>query len=352
MTDPRAHNSLHLMEDIVFISVAAIICGAENWHDIEEFGVIRQDWLEEILELPYGIPSHDTFNRFFSALNPQEFEAIFRDWTEQISQKTQGDFIGIDGKTMRGTKGSNFSAAHIVSAWSDSNDLVLAQLKTEAKSNEITAIPQLLEVLLLQGNIVTIDAMGCQREIAQKIIAKGGDYILALKENQKELYRDTLDSFRFLEPSSVDMDIDYGHGRIETRKCFVIDDLSMLLEHQDKQWEKLTSIIKIESERFFKTTGEIQTQTRYYISSISDAEIANKAIRRHWGIENKLHWTLDMSFNEDYARTRTKNAAENFALINKIALNLIRKNKTSGSIRGNRKAASWSKDRLVALMKT
>lgn len=350
MTDPRASNSSHLLEDVIFISIAAIICGAENWHDIELFAHHKKDWLKTKLSLAHGIPSHDTFNRFFSALAPQEFETCFLKWVQDISSCIPEDVVSIDGKTMRRTKGVNFGAAHIVSAWSDLNGLALGQVKTEAKSNEITAIPLLLDKLMIDNCIVTIDAMGCQRDIAKKIIEKDADYVLALKENQRELHRDVVDSFKYLGGKSVDIELDANHGRVEQRKCSVITDLSMLIEHEDKPWEGLNSIVKIESERFIKKDGEIQHDTRYYISSLTDPKKINNAIRKHWAVENKLHWTLDMVFGEDYVRTRSKNAAENYNRLNKICLNLIKMNKKSGSIRGNRKSAGWSNSKLEELM--
>lgn len=350
MTDHRASNSSHLLEDIVFISIAAIICGAENWHDIELYGNQKKDWLKTKLILPNGIPSHDTFNRFFSSLAPEEFEECFSKWVKDISTSISDDIISIDGKTMRRTKEVNFGAAHIVSAWSDLNGIVLGQIKTEAKSNEITAIPLLLDKLLIDNCIITIDAMGCQRDIAQKIVDKGADYVLALKENQKELFRDVVDSFKYLKSENIDIKIDADHGRVEQRKCSVITDLSMIIEHEDKPWVNLNSIVKIESERFIKKNGEVQNEIRYYISSLIDPVKINNAIRKHWGVENKLHWTLDMVFGEDYIRSRTKNAAENYNRLNKICLNLIKINKKSGSIRGNRKCAGWSNTRLEELM--
>ncbi len=230
------------------------------------------------------------------------------------------------------------------------NGIALGQIKTEAKSNEITAIPLLLDKLLIDNCIVTIDAMGCRRDIAQKITDKKADYILALKENQKELYRDMFDSFKYLKSESVDIEMDAGHGRVEQRKCSVITDLSMIIEHEDKPWTNLNSIVKTESERFTKKNGEVQNEVRYYISSLLDPVKINNAIRKHWGVENKQHWTLDMVFSEDYIRSRSKNAAENYNRRNKICLNLIKINKKSGSIRGNRKCAGWSNTRLEELM--
>jgi predicted transposase YbfD/YdcC len=268
-----------------------------------------------------------------------------------LTEKYPGDIVSIDGKTMRGSRGKDFkSATHIVSAWSDSNQLVLGQVKTDQKSNEITAIPELLKTLMLEGCIVTIDAMGCQREIAKKIIVKKSDYVLAVKENQAELLDDIQDSFRILKPDDVFEQIDYGHGRIETRKCSVIFDLSLV--EKTSLWKSLNSIIKIESTRIFKATGKTQTETRYYISSlVGDAEKSATAIRSHWGIENKVHWTLDVAFNEDHSRKRAGNAAHNFTIINRIALNILKKDDTKIGIRGKRLGAGWSGEFIFKLLK-
>lgn len=351
MRDPRAANSSHHLEDIIFISIASIICGAENWHDIELYAQQKEKWLKTKLLLPHGIPSHDTFNRFFSALVPEEFENCFSNWVNDITSLIPEDVISIDGKTMRRTKGVNFGAAHIVSAWSDSNSMVLGQVKTEEKSNEITAIPLLLDKLLLDNCIVTIDAMGCQRKIARVITEKNADYILALKENQKELFRDTFDSFKLLKQAQVDTEIDIGHGRVEQRKCSVITDLSMLIDNIDNPWVNFNSIVRIDSERYHKSTKKTENETRYYISSLTDPKTINSAIRKHWGVENKLHWVLDMTFGEDYVRSRSLNAAENINRLNKICLGLIKKNKKGKSIRANRKMAGWNNKILEELMK-
>lgn len=352
MKDPRIERKkLHLLEDIVFITIAAVLSGAESWNDIELYGKVKKEWLSSFLVLKHGIPSHDTFNRFYAALDPKEFEECFLLWIKSLTEKYPGDIVSIDGKTMRGSRGAGFnSATHIVSAWSDSNKLVLGQIKTDQKSNEITAIPELLKALLLEGCIVTIDAMGCQKEIARKILTKKADYVLAVKNNQPELMDDIQDSFRILKPNDVFKHIDYDHGRIETRKCFLINDLTLI--DKSSSWKSLGSIIKIESERYFKATGKTQTETRYYISSIaSNAEKVAIAIRSHWGIENKVHWTLDVAFNEDKSRKRAGNAAHNFTIINRIALNLLKNDDTKIGIRGKRLGAGWSGEFLFKLLK-
>jgi len=350
MKDPRVERTKrHLLEDIVFISIASVLSGAESWNEMEHYGNLKKPWLETFLGLPNGIPSHDTFNRFFSALDPEEFENCFLSWVKSICKKSEGEFIGIDGKTMRGSRNQGCkSATHIVSAWADKNELILGQVKVSEKSNEITAIPKLLEALLLKGCIVTIDAMGCQKSIAKDIVDKGADYILSVKENQKELHEDILDSFRILEHNDSFEDIDYGHGRIETRKCFVLTDLS-LVEKPDK-WKGLASIVKIDRERFFKATGEIQKETSYYISTLTQAKTIGSGVRKHWGIENKVHWVLDVAFNEDLSRKRVGNAAKNFTNLNRIALNLLKKDKTKIGLKSKRKMAGWNNDYIRKVM--
>lgn len=351
MKDPRVERTKHhSLNDIVFIAIASVLSGAESWNEIEAYGKMKEGWLRTILELPYGIPSHDTFNRFFSALDPDEFEGCFLEWVKSISGSTKGEVISIDGKTIRGSRRLGFkSATHIVSAWADKNEMILGQIKVDEKSNEITAIPKLLDALLVQDCIVTIDAMGCQKAIAKKIVKKGADYILAVKENQKELFEDIQDSFRMLQPVSSSEDLDYGHGRIETRKSFVITDLS-LLENSDK-WKGLSSIVKVERERLFKATGKKEKETSFYISTLGDAPVINNAVRKHWGIENKVHWVLDVAFNEDHSRKRAGNAAQNFSAINRIALNLLKKDDTKLGIKGKRKMAGWSNDYIFKVLK-
>lgn len=351
MKDPRIERKkLHLLDDIVFITIAAVISGAEGWNEVEAYGKAKKDWLKTFLKLPNDIPSHDTFNRFFSSLDPQEFENCFLTWIKSIAEKYPGDVISIDGKTIRGSKNTGFkSATHIVSAWSEMNQLTLGQVKTEVKSNEITAIPDLLDALMLEGNIVTIDAMGCQREIARKIRSKKADYILAVKENQPDLFEDIKDSFKMLKPDDFHEDVDCDHGRVETRKCSLIRDLSLL--EKKGAWTSLNSIIRIESERYIKATGKIQQETRFYISSLkTDANHIGHSIRSHWAIENKLHWVLDVAFNEDHSRKRAGSSAQNFSIINRIALNLLKNNPTKLGVHGKRLLAGWSHEYLFELL--
>lgn len=352
MKDPRVERTRHhLLEDIVFISIASVLCGADSWNDMEEYGVIKKPWLETILELPHGIPSHDTFNRFFSALDPEEFERCFMAWVQSICTRTDGEVVSIDGKTMRGSRSPGCkSATHIVSAWADANELVLGQLKVGEKSNEITAIPKLLESLLLEGCVVTIDAMGCQQSIAKKIVKKGADYILAVKENQKALQEDIEDSFRVLAPDDVFENLDYGHGRIETRKCSVLTDLSLI--EKASNWTGLAAIVKVERERHIKATGKTENETSYYISTLDRAEKIGQGVRKHWGIENKVHWILDVAFNEDLSRKRTGNAAKNFTNLNRIALNLLKKEEYKRvGVKTKRKMVGWDNNYLLKVMR-
>jgi predicted transposase YbfD/YdcC len=350
LKDPRINRTKrHLVDDIVFIAIASVLCGGESWNDMQEYGEIKKEWLSSFLELPNGIPSHDTFNRFFSALDADEFENCFLSWVKSIHQRTHGEVISIDGKTMRGSRTQGCkTATHIVSAWADQNELILGQIKVEEKSNEITAIPKLLEVLLLEGCVVTIDAMGCQKNICQKIVKKNADYILAVKENQRELFEDIQDSFRVLSTVNYSEDLDYGHGRIETRKCSIITDLS-LIESSEK-WRGLVSIVRIDRERYFKATTKTENDTSYYISTLNNAEIIAHGVRKHWGIENKVHWVLDVAFNEDLSRKRQGNAAQNFSSLNRIALNLLKKDNAKVGIKSRRKMAGWGNEYLVKLM--
>lgn len=352
LPDPRLDRTKeHLLEDIIFITIAAVICGAESWNDIENYGKSKEDWLRRYLQLPGGIPSHDTFNRFFSLLEPSLFEEAFLSWVKSISELTQGDVISLDGKTMCGTRETGSKrAVHLVSAWSKANGLSLGQIKVNEKSNEITAIPKLLEILVLKGCFVTIDAMGCQKEIAEKITEKEADYILALKGNQGSLQEDAQRTVRFTRPSSEWTQEDFGHGRIESRKCSLYTDLSFI--EQAASWHKLNAVVKIESVRYIKSTGREEKETRLYItSSKADAKTIGGNIRSHWGIENNLHWQLDVSFNEDSSRKRNGYAAQNFSLINKIALNLIKKeNSKTRSVKGKRLDAGWNNDYLLKIL--
>ena len=325
LTDPRVErNREHLLEEILLIAIAAVLSGAESWNDIALYGEDKREWLKTFLTLPGGIPSHDTFNRVFAALDPEEMERGFAAWVSSIAKLTAGEVVAIDGKTLCGTREQGKKQlVHMVSAWAEGNGLVLGQRKVEEKSNEITAIPKLLEALELAGTVVTIDAMGCQREIAARIVAKKADYVLAVKENQGLLAEQVRDSFLLLESGAVSQEVDCDHGRVEQRRCAVIADLSMI--DKAAEWASLKGLVRIQSERYHKATGKTEREVRYYITSLKpDAARLNSVIRQHWGIENKLHWVLDVGFGEDLDRKRAGHAAQNFSLLNRIALNLLK----------------------------
>jgi len=370
LADPRVDRTkAHLLEDIIFIAIASVLCGAETWNDMETFGKSKEGWLREFLKLPEGIPSHDTFNRVFSLLDSSELESSFLQWTSSVAQLTEGEVISIDGKSICGSRDKgNKSIVHMVSAWAGINNIVLGQRKVDAKSNEITAIPELLKLLVLKGCIVTIDAMGChvccakckQKEIAKEIIDKEANYILGLKGNQGNLLQQTEDSFRFLEVKSIDHNMDVGHGRVEQRRCSVIDDLSMI-EKKD-EWKNLKCLVRVEAERYIKASGKTENETRYYtayfvhstsISSLpADAQLLSNSIRSHWGVENSLHWVLDVAFNEDNSRKRAGNAAQNFSVLNRIALNLLKNEiATKVGVRGRRLKAGWDNEYLKKILK-
>ena len=353
LPDPRIDRTKeHLLEDIIFITIAAVICGAETWNDIENYGISKEIWLKKYLTLPNGIPSHDTFNRVFSALDPDELEKCFLDWIRAVSQLTKGEVVSIDGKTIRGSRDHRKkSIVHMVSAWAGKNQLSLGQVKVDNKSNEITAIPKLLKVLFLKGCIVTIDAMGCQTNIAEEIIKKEADYILAVKGNQESLELGINDTIKLEKPVDVNEASDFGHGRIETRKCSVYTDLSHI--ENPNRWKELKCLVAIEATRINKMTGHQESETRLYISSLEpDAEKINQSIREHWGIENSLHWVLDVSFGEDKSRKRDGNSAQNFSIINRMALNMLKNEKSKKrSVKGKRLDAGWDNDYLIKILK-
>ncbi len=351
--DPRSDiNKLHKLEDILLIGIISVICAAVTWKNMETYAKAKEEFLRSFLELPNGIPSDDTFNRVFSSINSEQFEACFVDWVSRLVNLTDGEVIPIDGKTIRGAKANGKkSPFHMVSAWATNNNLVLGQVKVSEKSNEITAIPKLLELITVKGCTVTIDAMGCQQEIASKIIDQGANYILAVKENQKQLHQDIVDEFRFGKNIQIDISEELDHGRIETRKCSVITDFRFI--ENTEEWTGLKSIIKIESVREFKNSDKsTELATRYYISSLmTGAKELQNAIRLHWGIENKLHWVLDVAFSEDASRKRAGNASQNFSVLSKIALNLL-KNETSErqGIKGKRLKTAYDQNYLIKIL--
>jgi len=332
MEDPRENKSgnfRHELQDILFLVISAVVCGLNDWVEIEEFGKGQLDWLRKFFPFKNGIPSHDTLGRLFQRLNTELFSDCFSQWVSELSESTKGELIAVDGKRLRGSydKSSNKSALHIVSAYATSQKLCLQQIETENKSNEITAIPKLLEMLAIDGCTISIDAMGCQKDIAQKIIDGDADYILGLKSNQKGLLEQVETVFSITSPISQYEDMNVDHGRFEIRKCEVITDFTFLEEHQN--WPGFQSVIRIQSKRQNRNTSKTEEQTRYYISSkITDAQVFNREIRSHWAIENQLHWMLDVNFNEDKSRKRKGNSAYNFNMVSKIVLGLLEKNKS------------------------
>jgi predicted transposase YbfD/YdcC len=350
MKDHRIdRGKMHPLDNIVFITIAAVLCGAETWEEIEDFGHVKFDWLSTILDMKNGVPSHDTFNRFFAALDPAEFETHFTSWAQSITKETDTEFVSIDGKTIRqASKMSENGSIHIVSAWANRNELTLGQVKTCEKSNEITAIPKLIASLLLEGKIVSIDAMGCQKEIAEAIREKKGDYILAVKGNHPYLYDEVRSSFSLLKSTEFSSPTEADHGRIEIRKYHLINNLKHI--SRIEEWKDLKSIIMVESERIIKKTGETKCEKRYFISSLNDIEKVATGIRSHWGIENKLHWVLDVVMNEDKSAKRKNHVPQNFSMVNKLALNLLRKDERKISLRRKRKIAGWDNDYLWKLI--
>lgn len=360
LPEPRVERTrVHPLVNILTIALLAMICVGEGWEDMEDFGDAKQAWLGTFLDLRHGIPSADTFRRVLSALNPTAFNACFIAWAQALSGGTAGKLLAIDGKTVRHSfdRATGRKALHVVSAWIAENRLALGQIATEEKSNEITAIPQLLTLLDIRGATITVDAMGCQRAIAEQVIDQGADYLMGLKGNQGTAHKEVEEFFTDASATAF-RDLDYTfhetvdgseHGRVEVRRAWASQELGWF---QDlSKWKGLRSIVMIESERTIGSDTSIER--RYYWSShVVDAKAFGEMIRGHWGIENQLHWCLDVAFREDESRIRTDHGPENLALLRKLAMNLARSERSrKKGIQAKRKRAAWDDAYLLTLLR-
>lgn len=357
--DPRGKQGRqHLLIDIIVIAICAVVSGADDWNAIEDYGKSKEEMLKKHLSLPWGIPTHDTYNRVFSALKEEHWQEGFMSWMQDIVKSTAGKIVSIDGKCLRGSKDGNLGTTglYMVSAWVHENELVLGASSVAEKSNEITAIPELIEMLLLEGAIVTIDAMGCQKAITKKITEAGADYVIALKSNQAKLYEDVKWLFETAANENDGVSesfasFDAQHGRYEDRHCTVINDISYL---NAKGWSELKQVIKIDRHFEYPHTAKESQQTSYYLSSLdSSAQQALHVVRSHWGIENSQHWSLDVSFREDHSRIRAGHAAHNMGLLRRLALNLLKQDKSSkAGIKRKRFKAGLDDDYLFSVLAT
>ena len=339
----------HNMLEVIIMTICAVVSGCEHWEDIADFCKVKEGWFREKvgLELKNGIASHDTFQRVFAIIRPKELEKRFSAWMKAVTRTTKGQCVSIDGKTIRGSRDESDHVIHMVSAWASKNQMVLGQVRTDEKSNEITAIPELLELLELEGCIVTIDAMGCQKEIAKNIVEAHADYVLALKENHPTIYDEVklyfetaLGEPRFYGDVSKVETLEKGHGRIEKRAYYLTGDIDWM---EDKHlWAGLKAIGMVCS-RVQKADG-IHEQTRFFLSSVDDIGLFAQAVRSHWGIENSLHWCLDVVFNEDKSRIHVDNSGENFAVVRHIALNLLKAFPVKMSLARKRRKCEYDAD--------
>lgn len=361
MKDPRTGNAqLHLLSDLIVIAVCAAICGADTWVEVELWANANRKWLRTFLALPHGIPSHDTFGRVFALLDAQEFRRCFLAWIRAVMKLTQGQIVAIDGKKLRRSydRTCGKKALIMVSAWATANGVVLGQLKVNAKSNEMKVIPELLKVLDLTGCIVTLDALNCQTKIATQIKQQNADYILAVKENQGTLHADLKDLFagclaeNFLQvPHGYHRTVNKGHGRIEIRECWTLSAPNYLdYLRQRRQWSGLQTVVMVRAER--RLQGKRTRAIRYYISSLAnDARRLLASVRKHWGIENSLHWILDIAFREDESRMRKLNSPENFAMVRHVAHVLLKQEHSEKvGIKAKRMKAAWDRDYLLQVL--
>lgn len=361
LQDPRQPiNQTHLFLDILVISICAIVCGADDWEAVADYAEAKEEWLSTFLALPGGVPAHDTFWRVFRHLDSEQFQRCFLQWIASMVELKRGQVIALDGKQVRRShdKGAGHAPIHMLSAWATENQLVLGQLRVDEKTNEITALPELLEALDVSGCIVTIDAMGCQTEIAQTIIDRGGDYLLELKENHPLLFADSDWLFADLAAAGVEVaapyvarEVNKDHGRIEIRQAWVITNPKLLWALRGtEKWPKLAAIVKIDAERILPDRRE--RNIRYYIASFPiEAQQAITMTRHHWHIENSLHWVLDIAFREDECRIRKDNGPHNFAILRHIALNLLKQEKTSKlGVKNKRLKAGWEEAYLLRVL--
>ena len=347
--DPRQPwKTEHNLLEIVVMTICAVISGCEYWEDIADFCRVKEEWFRAKmgLMLENGIASHDTFQRIFQLINPIEMERSFLSWVKSVTQKTKGEIISIDGKTVRGSQDAKSRAIHMVSAWANANQLVLGQVRTEEKSNEITAIPTLLELLELKGCIVTIDAMGCQKDIAKRITTAEADYVLGLKGNQNDLHEDVKLYFDHINVDLKTITKEKGHGRIETREYFLETEIDWLPQKQN--WAGMNAVGMVKSRVLEKEM--LREETRYFITSLTDIATFAKAVRAHWGIENSLHWCLDVVFHEDLNRTRKDNSAENFAVIRRIALNILKNYPAKMSLARKRRKCEYDSNFMADVL--
>lgn len=356
LPDPRRDKcKKHLLLDIITIAILAVIGGADNFVEIEEFGEAKEEWLKSFLRLENGIPSHDTFRRVFGLIDPIKFQECFVGWIAAIKRETKQEVVAVDGKTLRGSidRAAEKSALQMVSAWACQSGLSLGQVRCEEKSNEIRAIPELLKLLELKGCIVTIDAMGCQTEIVEQIIEQEADYQISLKGNQGILHEEVREYFqwaRSIKFRAIEFDyfesIEKDHGRIEQRRCWAVEDVRWLTGYE--KWSGLRSIVVVEVEREELATSRKSCETRYFISSLkASAQLQCETARSHWQIENALHWVLDVAFREDFSRLRKDSAPENFATLRQIALNLLKQNnRTKAGVKAKRLRAGWDNEFL------